>query len=487
MPRPAELQCTWVRERIDPWLDGDLGGGDESLIRRHLDDCAACREELRLARDLRRALRSGLPTLACPPRVTEEVLRRARADVKAANDARSPETAAADSPWRVGWRRLHDWLTVRPAASPVTSWAAVAALLLLVAAVPWVVHTVLSPEGAGRTVGPQQAVQAPDHPVPALTPSGGDAATEYTPEQIAQAERQARLVLAAVAQVSRGAGRAVQDQVFEQGLMRPGPSRRRESRAGRRARRPGAGRPEQEAAMSRSIAMSRSVLLRRARTPALAARLAVAAIVLVLLGLAGGVTAPAVAQSRAQDRPPSPSFKDDPGYVDFEGLGLVDADEVNLRVSLFGPILRLVAEATRQDEPGFSDLLDKLRAIRADLYDVAPDRRAELRRRTTETAHLLERRGWQTVVEVRSQTGDLSYIQTRSDGSTISGLSVMFIEPDGNAGFINIVGDVSPEELGRLGRTFHIEPLERMQSELGPDQQNEKSQHDHQNDRDDPQ
>jgi len=201
---------------------------------------------------------------------------------------------------------------------------------------------------------------------------------------------------------------------------------------------------------------------------------------LLVLGI--GLPTPALArdgaQNGAQNRPPSPSFKDDPGYVDFEALGLVDADEVNLRVSLFGPILRLVAEATRQDEPGFSELLDKLRAIRADLYDVDPDRRAALRRRTTETARMLEGRGWQTVVEVRSRTGDLSYIQTRSDGSTISGLSVMFIDPDGSAGFINIVGDVSPEELGRLGRTFHIEPLERMQSEIGPDEQTDQGDQD---------
>jgi hypothetical protein len=237
--------------------------------------------------------------------------------------------------------------------------------------------------------------------------------------------------------------------------------------------------------MSRTSAVSRSAIHRAlaAVAAARAPRLTAPAIVLILLGLLGGVAVPAAAQGRTQERPPSPSFKDDPGYVDFEALGLVDADEVNLRVSLFGPILRLVAEATREDEPGFSELLDKLRAIRADIYEVAPDRRANLRRRTTDTARLLERRGWQTVVEVRSADGDLSFIQTRSDGSTISGLSVMYIEPDGSAGFINIVGDVSPEELGRLGRTFHIEPLERMQSELDP---NQEDQQDRQNDQDDP-
>ena len=111
----------------------------------------------------------------------------------------------------------------------------------MVAAVPFVVRTVLTPEGADRAGGPRQAVQTPERP----TPSGraGELPPEYTPEQVARAERQARLVLAAVAQVSRGAGRAVQDQVFEQALMRPARHAVESLERVRRARRPGAGRP----------------------------------------------------------------------------------------------------------------------------------------------------------------------------------------------------------------------------------------------------
>jgi len=221
MPRPAELSCTAIRDRIDPWLDGDLDARTEAGVRRHLDDCAACREELRLAQSLRQALRSGLPTLTCPPRVTEEVLRRARAEAapqsEPATAHRGPErigTAGSGPGW---WQRLHDWLTVRPAASPVATWAAVAALLLVVAAVPFIVRTLLAPIDSGRAGSTRQAIQTPREPSSAAAGS----AAEYTPQQIAQAERQARLVLAAVAQVSRGAGQAVQDQVFAQGLMRP--------------------------------------------------------------------------------------------------------------------------------------------------------------------------------------------------------------------------------------------------------------------------
>jgi hypothetical protein len=49
-----------------------------------------------------------------------------------------------------------------------------------------------------------------------------------------------------------------------------------------------------------------------------------------------------------------------------------------------------------------------------------------------------------------------------SDGDRILGLAVMFVDPaDGSAGFINVVGDITPEDVGRIGRTFDIDALER--------------------------
>jgi|GEM_PF-1490948 len=220
MPLPAELSCDSVRDRLDPLLDGDLGQIDEAAVRQHLDACAACREELQLAHKLRDALRSGLPALTCPPAVTAEVLRVAREEALGAPAQRRTSAPVAARPaW---WDRLHAWLAVRPAASPVASWVAVAALLLIVAAVPFIVRTVLSPERSGSATQATQTTR-PALPAPSTGSTGSPAAEspEYTPEQIARAERQARLVLAAVAQVSRGAGRTVRDQVFEQALMRP--------------------------------------------------------------------------------------------------------------------------------------------------------------------------------------------------------------------------------------------------------------------------
>lgn len=190
----------------------------------------------------------------------------------------------------------------------------------------------------------------------------------------------------------------------------------------------------------------------------------------VLLALALGAPGWAQSGSRARgpDRtgaPPPPSFHGKPGYVDFADLGVEPPGKLTLRVNLYGAILQLVAEATRGEEPGFAELIEKLQGIFASVYQVPEDHLAAIEREAGDTARRLEARGWQTVVELHDPDGDTSYLQVSSDGDRILGLAVMFVEPDGTAGFINVVGDITPEEVGRLGRTFKIDALERFEGE----------------------
>lgn len=176
------------------------------------------------------------------------------------------------------------------------------------------------------------------------------------------------------------------------------------------------------------------------------------------------LAAPAQAQSGDRGRsapPPAASLRGSPGFVDFAALGMEPPGELTLRVNLYGAILRLVAEAARGPEPDFAELVDKLEGIFATIYEVPADARAGLERGARDTARRLEARGWQTVAEFHDPGGDTGYLQVALEGERIRGIAAMFVEPDGTAGFINVVGDVAPEDVGRLGRTFNIDALER--------------------------
>ncbi|HSL82580.1 MAG TPA: zf-HC2 domain-containing protein, partial [Thermoanaerobaculia bacterium] len=185
--------CERVRDRIDPYLDDDLAQVETAGVEAHLEGCPDCRSELAAARSLRAALREGLPMLSCPPEVSAEVLRVAREEARAGRPA--GDTPALRLAERL--RRLFAAGALRPAL------AAAAVVALLVAA-PLLYRAVTGPE-PGRT-GAEVA-------------TGGEA--DYSPEEIARAEEEARLVLAYVASVGRDAGRTVQEEVFADGIGRP--------------------------------------------------------------------------------------------------------------------------------------------------------------------------------------------------------------------------------------------------------------------------
>lgn len=202
--------------------------------------------------------------------------------------------------------------------------------------------------------------------------------------------------------------------------------------------------------------MNRSAIHHRPSASALA--------LLVLATLLGALAPPAAAQERERRLPPraGSELAGEPGFVDFADLGIGSPGELSLGVSLSGPILRLVAEATRGEEPGFAELIDKLQGIFAKVYEVPAGERSSIDRIARSTVRRLEGRGWHTVVELHDG-GASSYLQVRTAGELIQGLAVVFVETDGTVGFINVVGNITPEEVGRIGRTFDIDALQRFE------------------------
>ncbi|HVS15584.1 MAG TPA: DUF4252 domain-containing protein [Thermoanaerobaculia bacterium] len=173
---------------------------------------------------------------------------------------------------------------------------------------------------------------------------------------------------------------------------------------------------------------------------------------LVLPALLGvWLAAPALAQR---------DLSADPGYVDLGGLGLL-REEASLEIALEGPLIRMVAEAVRGEDAGFAELLDNLRAIRVQTFDLAGRDADAILRRGEETVRQLERIGWSPVVRIREE-GERIYLYLREQGGAIAGVWVMAADLSDSVTLVNIVGDFDPVELGRLGASLHIDPLEML-------------------------
>lgn len=143
-------------------------------------------------------------------------------------------------------------------------------------------------------------------------------------------------------------------------------------------------------------------------------------------------------------------------------------DAPKLEVNVRGALLRMVAEASKYEDPELSELLQGLRAIQVRGFDVRGNAR-EFRRRSDEFGDRLEARGWETVVRVRDDEEQVNmYLLTRE--GVIDGMVVLAVdEDDDEAVVVNIVGNIDPEQVGRIGRKFNLGVLDDLDEDLGID------------------
>jgi len=164
-----------------------------------------------------------------------------------------------------------------------------------------------------------------------------------------------------------------------------------------------------------------------------------------------------VAPAWAQD-----AIERDPGYVNLDEIEGWFSKEPKIVVNVKGALLNLVAEASRYEDPELADLLRKLKSIQVRGFDLRWSDFEDVQRRATALSRRLESRGWDTVVRVRDEEEYVD-IHVRVEGGTIAGMVVMVVSPDEDETvFVNIVGQIDPEQIGRLGRKFDIEPLNDM-------------------------
>ncbi len=172
--------------------------------------------------------------------------------------------------------------------------------------------------------------------------------------------------------------------------------------------------------------------------------------ILLLTGLVSSTQHSAFAQD---------NLDTDPGYVDFSGMEDRFYAKADFQVNIKGQLLELVAEASREDDPEFADLLLRLRAIQVRSFPMRPAQIRAMERHSESIGEELESQGWDTVVRLRDY-GQYVDVYAIENPEHILGLMMMVVDAEGSETvLINIVGDIAADELGRIGSKFDIAPL----------------------------
>lgn len=154
-----------------------------------------------------------------------------------------------------------------------------------------------------------------------------------------------------------------------------------------------------------------------------------------------------------------------PGYVDFNSIDLFKNREAKVEVNLKGPMLQLVSKFAKYDEKGEYDVLSRLKLVNVHIFDIDHDTAKKFSEASRGIAAQLDKKGWERIVRVRDEGDHVDvYFKPSHDYEWIDGIVVMVVGDDDEAVFVNVVGQIRPEDIGRLGGQFGIHELEGIDS-----------------------
>ena len=151
-----------------------------------------------------------------------------------------------------------------------------------------------------------------------------------------------------------------------------------------------------------------------------------------------------------------------PGQVDFGAFAPPKGGGEFVEVNVPASLISLAARLVEKDEPEVAQLLAGLKLVRVHVIGLDEENRAELQKRAQRVRKELAGNGWERIVVAQQKDQDVSVYLKMAEKGAVQGLIAVVMDGKEHAVFVNIVGDIKPEQLALLGDKFHIDPLKKI-------------------------
>lgn len=169
----------------------------------------------------------------------------------------------------------------------------------------------------------------------------------------------------------------------------------------------------------------------------------------------------------AKDKKKSQDYTKHPGYVDFNALEIFGDQEATIEVYLRKPMLDLLRKFIKDEDPELYEIFGKLQLVRVQVFDASRDLTDKFDAESAKTVKALDQGGWERVVRVNDEGERVFvYLKPSDDYEWIQGIVVIAMEEMEEAVFVNIVGDIHPDDISRLGGHFGVDELDSIRYEV---------------------
>lgn len=146
------------------------------------------------------------------------------------------------------------------------------------------------------------------------------------------------------------------------------------------------------------------------------------------------------------------------GQIDFADLSS-HYGEPKVEINLSAGLMKIVGSFADSEDPEIGNILSNLESIKVRVYDL----NGELEKANSTVERVsrdLKTDDWETLVTVNNNEENQKVrIFSKSTRDVIDGVVVMVVSPEkegGEAVFINIVGEIDPEKIGKVAESLDI-------------------------------
>src|SRR6478735_1629173 len=166
----------------------------------------------------------------------------------------------------------------------------------------------------------------------------------------------------------------------------------------------------------------------------------------------------------------------EPGYVDLGKL-MPAAKGDYVEVNLSAAMLKFAAKLASRQEPEAAALIGNLKRVRVNVVGLDDSNREDAIKHIESLRRKLEADGWTQMVTVREKNDGSNvdvHVKQRGD-DVIDGLVVTVIDDKGEAVLVNIVGNISADQIAKVAENLNIEPLQHVRVKMNKKHKAEKA------------
>ena len=147
--------------------------------------------------------------------------------------------------------------------------------------------------------------------------------------------------------------------------------------------------------------------------------------------------------------------------VDFDDMPASATGQI-VDINLPPSLLAVASQFVEKSDHDTAELIRHLKLVRVNVVKLGDSNRAQALDHIRRVRESLK--DWRTIVSVRQPNGDNVDISMKSRGNDlIEGFVITVIRPNGDAVFVNVVGDITPAQLGMIASRLSIPGIQNLE------------------------